>query len=732
MMRNMISLARRGSQAGPLAVSLMLWMACSPDPAKQKLAYLRSGTQYYDHGKYREAMIEFRNAAQIDPRSAEAHYRLARTYLALGQADAGYRELNETITLDPAHRDAELELAALLTARRQYGQGRTLAQKVLRENPENLRAHVILSETYTATGDTAKAILELQKTIELDPRKVETYAALGAVYRSAGQSSEAEASYQRGVQVNPSSAAAHIALGQFYFSDGRVAEAEREMLAASSLDPHAVLPRLALGRIYTLTGKLPEAGKSYSELRAIAPDDPRAYQALGIFYASTGLKEKAVAEFRSVLSRKPKDRAVRAMLVHTLIDLKRIQEAAAVNQSANQNEPSTVLASGRILLAEGKYEAAEAAFQRAVKMDPQSAPGYYLLGTAQKLLSLPESAKSSFAHALQLSPRMVQAQAALASLEIRGGHNNDALRLAEDAVAANPDWPEANLAHAQALLARGELHEGEKALEKVLTTAPDSLPALAMLMKVSVAQAKTAALVQRISGLVQQNRQNAGLQFLLAVGYFSLKDVEKAEGSAREAIKLDPQTPGAYTLLAFIDFSKGASEAGKADLRKAIAAHPRTLTNYMALARQYEQEGNWEEAKKLCERAHALDPAAPLVTDELAFLYLEHGGDINVALSLAEDARQRMPDSATTADALGWAYYRFGAADLAVKQLRDATQKRSDNPMYLYHLGMAYMAAHRSDLARQNLEAALQKGAGSSYAGSVREALTKLSTKSDR
>jgi hypothetical protein len=64
--------------------------------------------------------------------------------------------------------------------------------------------------------------------------------------------------------------------------------------------------------------------------------------------------------------------------------------------------------------------------------------------------------------------------------------------------------------------------------------------------------------------------------------------------------------------------------------------------------------------------------------------------------------------------------------------LLEVTQKVSDNPTYLYHLGRAYMAAHRSDLARQNLEAALQKGAGSPFAGTVREALRKLYTQSDR
>jgi hypothetical protein len=36
-----------------------------------------------------------------------------------------------------------------------------------------------------------------------------------------------------------------------------------------------------------------------------------------------------------------------------------------------------------------------------------------------------------------------------------------------------------------------------------------------------------------------------------------------------------------------------------------------------------------------------------------AFLYLEHGGDVNAELSLAQSAKRKMPDSLVTADALG-------------------------------------------------------------------------------
>jgi hypothetical protein len=43
----------------------------------------------------------------------------------------------------------------------------------------------------------------------------------------------------------------------------------------------------------------------------------------------------------------------------------------------------------------------------------------------------------------------------------------------------------------------------------------------------------------------------------------------------------------------------------------------------VALVIQYEKEGNWEEAKKICERAHEVDPSAPFVA-------------VNVALPLAQ------------------------------------------------------------------------------------------------
>jgi predicted Zn-dependent protease len=94
-----------------------------------------------------------------------------------------------------------------------------------------------------------------------------------------------------------------------------------------------------------------------------------------------------------------------------------------------------------------------------------------------------------------------------------------------------------------------------------------------------------------------------------------------------------------------------------------------------------------------------LDPGSPVVANRLANLYLDHGGDVNVAVSLAQVAKQRMPGSPIATDTLGWAYYKLGSAKAAVAQLTESVQKSPRNPVYQYHLGMAYLADGRLDLA---------------------------------
>ena len=85
----------------------------------------------------------------------------------------------------------------------------------------------------------------------------------------------------------------------------------------------------------------------------------------------------------------------------------------------------------------------------------------------------------------------------------------------------------------------------------------------------------TVIAVRRTDRRVRLTSSALIVYFLLALGYFDLKDLDKSEAGVRQALALNPKTPQAYTLLANIDFARGSVERGKGDLRTAIAANMR-------------------------------------------------------------------------------------------------------------------------------------------------------------
>ena len=506
----------------------------------------------------------------------------------------------------------------------------------------------------------------------------------------------------------------------------KLEQAEAEMRAACDLDPHAVAPRILLARIYLNMGKSSDTEALYADLKAVAPDDPQAFQALGTYYLSLGQKEKALSEFQAVSKAHPKDNSTKAFLVETLIDLNRTADATPVIQEmlrSNSEDTRALVSQGRVFLSQGNYAAAQETLQKAIKAQPDSAIAYFLLGSAQQSSGLPDAARISFSKALDLHPQMAAASAALAGLAVRNGDYAEASRQAEMACKSDPDLPSANVASAQAMIARGALLEAEAILLEVLKADPASVPAWSLMLNVYVRQSRGREAVQRLAKPVEDYPQTAGLHFLLGLAYFSANDMQHAEASTRKALELDAKTPDAHTLLANIAFAKGLPGEAKAHLRTAIAAFPRNLMNYMALVTQYEKEGNWTEATRLCETAHEIDRTSPMVAAELTFLYLEHGGNVNAAVSLAQIAKQKMPDSPITADALGWAYYKLGLIPSAVAQLKESSQKVPGNPIYQYHLGMAYLAARQFDQAGQSLRAALRTDPQFPYAAHARAAL---------
>jgi tetratricopeptide (TPR) repeat protein len=113
------------------------------------------------------------------------------------------------------------------------------------------------------------------------------------------------------------------------------------------------------------------------------------------------------------------------------------------------------------------------------------------------------------------------------------------------------------------------------------------------------------------------------------------------------------------------------------------------------------------EAQARYEKVMAMDPKAAIAANNLAWMYAERGGNLDVALQLAQTAKGQLADRPEVNDTLGWVYYKKGLAELAIAPLRESVDKAPKVAAYQYHLGLAYAKNGNKADARKALELAL-------------------------
>src|SRR5246127_1320884 len=148
---------------------------CSRDPNVRKQKYLESGKRYFEKQDYRAASIQFRNAVQIDPKYADAHYQLALSDLQLQDWRSAYRELTRTLDLAPENFKAQISMGNLLLGAGQFDQAQQRADLVLQKDPNNVDAHILRATALAKLQETDASLKEMQAAIELNPERAPSY-----------------------------------------------------------------------------------------------------------------------------------------------------------------------------------------------------------------------------------------------------------------------------------------------------------------------------------------------------------------------------------------------------------------------------------------------------------------------------------------------------------------------------------------------------------------------------
>ncbi|MEP7457656.1 tetratricopeptide repeat protein [Phyllobacterium sp. SB3] len=109
----------------------------------------------------------------------------------------------------------------------------------------------------------------------------------------------------------------------------------------------------------------------------------------------------------------------------------------------------------------------------------------------------------------------------------------------------------------------------------------------------------------------------------------------------------------------------------------------------------YERLKEWDKAEPNFQKALELYPDQPQVLNYLGYSWIDMNIKLEEGLDLIKKAVAARPQDGYIVDSLGWAYYRLGRYDEAVKQLEQAVKLRAEDATINDHLGDAYWRAGR-------------------------------------
>jgi tetratricopeptide (TPR) repeat protein len=270
---------------------------------------------------------------------------------------------------------------------------------------------------------------------------------------------------------------------------------------------------------------------------------------------------------------------------------------------------------------------------------------------------------------------------------------------------------------------RNDLAAGRAAFERALSTNPDSFEAFAGLVALDLRAKDGAAAMARVDRRVQTNA-SPDLLLLAARTHATAGDMAGAERYLRRAIEVDDTQLTAYGMLGQLYLSQNRLDEARKEFDTLAARQTKPVAALTMSGMILQNQGQLQEARKRYEQALAIDSRAPVAANNLAWLQVEAGENLDVALQLAQTAVSASPDTPEIRDTLGWIYYKKNLPQQAIPQFERSVAKAPENATYRYHLGLAYLQAGDTSRGRASLQRALSLGPDVTTSAEIKRALS--------
>jgi tetratricopeptide (TPR) repeat protein len=712
------------------SISLVLFVAsallagCASDEEALASHYQR-GEEYRESESYDEALIEYKNALQIDPNHADSHYGLAQTFLAQGKAREGFWELRETVRLDPANHMAAVQFAQISIYAGEIEEALERADGVLADAPDNERAWLVKGQAHEALDQSDEALAAYEKAVEVAPDEEAPVLVLANYHRRRGdrvtagplferaakqmpsmhtllslasfyaedrtRDVEAEAAYRKGLELSEGAdkLRAYALLGNFLFGRQRVDDAIVVMEEGIEKVDEPLQLIYALAQLHRTKGDEAKADELIERATAAAPDDVRPWLVLSSYRGRQGDLDAALAAANRAVELAPDDDAALLRKSEVLIEIgfreeqpEKVAEGRALVEQVLSDEPSHpggLFVRAKLAMAANDFASASQDLRSAIDVRPDWAEAHFLLGSALRMTGQRSVARSELARALEIDASLVQARRVLSEVHADLGEHEYAIEEGRRYLSQVPDSYEMRIQVAQSMIHLGRI---EEALEEV-----ESIPEESRDGKVNFALGRI---------YTATNNNEKAHEYLMAAledipGHpdilRALLQLEKQMGNEaagleriEKAVAADPENAKLQQLAAAVALSRGEVAEATDALNRAIELDPDDMGAYRRLAELYVRTGRTAQTIETYEKALERNPKQPNIHHFLGVLY-EFGGDREKAIGHYEEAIKFSPDLAESKNNLAYLYAEEGDnLDRALDLAQDAKALLPDDP----------------------------------------------------
>lgn len=248
---------------------------------------MNEGIKAEKKGNSSSAERYLKEAIELDPTNAKAHYTLGLVY----------QKQNKLIDAAKAFQDAVDNMGEAPDANYIFKLGVVTAAQG--DQPGSLQTE--------KEAKYKEALNHYQETLKLDPNHYQASYRMGVLYERLDQPVQADAAFRKAIELNPGFSSSFVSLGNMYIDYGHANVGQAVLETGVKVNDKDAEMWNGLGRAQRALNKPQEAVESFKTAKAIDPDMPDVLFGLGMAYADLRQRKEAIEALQGFLAKAGND-----------------------------------------------------------------------------------------------------------------------------------------------------------------------------------------------------------------------------------------------------------------------------------------------------------------------------------------------------------------------------------------------------------------------------------------